>query len=375
MTKNVTMNTLRKGFYLFDLIILGLLVFCIEHSMLYRYTWEIWLMDIAVLLRLNSTFLLYRREQLGIFPIVVFTLLFGYFVLEVSFNNIYFRMGEFPSIVFNTQPLGDSYIWERYPTIELGIRCIVYWSWLMPILAYAILFVRRKIVKNEYRWYDLAGLAIFKDRAGRMLLTMLLLMFIGYMVGRQLNSQMSFYALMSLPLVAYYHLNNYVGRKVHWLEYVILAIGLFAFDRAQYEINAKRIMYLAVSGTAILCVCVWMLLKTKKVTASLIALVMAAVVLPGLSIGYNIYQSLEGERSINYVNIGTKPGYMYIRKHENVDGKQEIRLGIRDRYRTTVPCQFRMILPDDFYSPFAKCTTEDGKVVIYNIEKGYILKD
>ena len=375
MTRERFAKTLRKGFYLFDLIIQGLLVLCIEHTMLYRFAWEIWLMDIAVLLRLNSTLLLYRRERLGIFPIAVFTLLFGYFVLEVSFRNTFFRMGEYPSIVLNTQPLGDSYVWERHATVDLWVRCIDYWSWLMPILAYAILFLRRKATRNEYRWYDLAGFAIFKDRAGRMLLTILLLMFIAYMVGYQLNGQLSFYALMSLPLAAYYHLNRYVGRKVHWSEYVILAIGLFVFDRAQYEINANRIMYLAVSGMTILCVCVWMLLKTKEVTASLVALVMAAIVLPGLSIGYNIYQSLEGERSINYVNIGTRRGYMYIRRYENMEGKQKIRVGIRDRYRTIVPCRFRVILPDDFYSPFAKCTTEDGKVVIYNIERGYILKD
>lgn len=373
--KKEFMNTLRKGFYLFDLLVLGSLALCIEHTMLYRYTWEVWLMDIALLLRLNSTFLLYRRERLGIFLIAVFTILFGYYVLEVSFNNTFFRMEEYPSIVLNTQPTGDDYVWRRYPTVELGIRSIVYWSWLMPILAYAILFLRRKATRNEYRWYDLAGLAIFKDRAGRLLLTMMLLLFIAYMVGYQLNGQLSFYALMSLPLVAYYHLNRYVGRKAHWLEYVILAVGLFVFDQAQYEINGNRIMYLAGSGMAILCVCVWMLLRTKKVTASLFALVMAAVVLPGLSIGYNIYQSLEGARSINYVNIGTKQGYMYIRRYENVDGKQKIWVGIRDRYRTTVPCQFRIILPDDFYSPFAKCTAEDGKIVVYNIEKGYILKD
>lgn len=375
MTKTGIKNTLRKGFYLFDLLVLGVLVLCIEHTMLYRYTWEIWLMDIAVLLRLNSTFLLYRRERLGIFPIAVFTLLFGYYVLVVSFNNMFFRMGEYPSIVLNTQPLGDNYIWERYPTIELGIRCIVYWSWLMPILAYAILFLRRKTIKNEYRWYDLVGLAIFKDRAGRLLLTMLLLMFIAYMVGYQLNGQLSFYALMSLPLVAYYHLNKYVERMVHWSEYVILAVGLFIFDKAQYEINEERMMYLAVSGLAILCVCVWMFLRTKRVMASLFALVMAAVVLPGLSIGYNIYQSLEGARSINYVNIGTKRGYMYIMRSEDDNGAKKMLFGIRDRYRTTIPCQFRVILLDNFYSPFAKCTTEDGKVLIYNIEKGYILKE
>lgn len=368
-------SSLRKGFYLLDLLVLLLLMLCIEHTMAFRNAWEIWLMDIVLLLRLNVTFLLYRRERLGIFLITVFTLLFGYFVLVVTFNNTFFRMGEYPSIVLNTQPLGDGYIIERHSGVKLWVKCIVYWAWLMPILTYAILFLRKKTNKNAYHWYELAGLAVFKDRAGRLLLAMMLLIFIAYMVGRQQEGRLSFYTLMSLPLVAYYHLNRYVGRKVHWMEYVILAIGLFFFDKAQYEVNGHRIMYLALSGIAILGVCIWMMVRTKKVMTSLLALIMAAIILPGLSIGYNIYQSIEGARAINYVNLGMKPGYMYIRRYDNVNGKQKIRMGIRDRYRTTVPCQFISILPDSPYSPFANCKSSDGKVVVYNVEDGYILKD
>ena len=175
-------------------------------------------------------------------------------------------------------------------------------------------------------------------------------------------------------MVAYYLLNKYVGRKVHWLEYVLLGVGLYVFDKAQYKVDNERVEYLIASAAIILAVCVWMLYKTKKVAASIFALVVIAVILPGLSIGYNIYQSMEGARSMNYVSIGMQKGYMYIRRVENVNGKYKMRIGIRDRYRTTVPCKFNIILPDGFYSPFALCKNEKGDSVYYNVEAGYIFE-
>jgi hypothetical protein len=169
-------------------------------------------------------------------------------------------------------------------------------------------------------------------------------------------------------------LNKHVRRKVHWLEYVLLGVGLYVFDKAQYKVDNERVKYLIASAAILLAVCVWMLYKTKKVAASIFALVVIAVILPGLSIGYNIYQSMEGARSMNYVSIGMQRGYMYIRRVENVNGKHKMRMGIRNRYRTTVPCKFNIILPDGFYSPFALCKNEKGDSVYYNVKAGYIFE-
>ena len=81
---------------------------------------------------------------------------------------------------------------------------------------------------------------------------------------------------------------------------------------------------------------------------------------------------MEGARSVNYVSPGMKKGYMYIRRTDSVNGKLEMRVGIRDRYRTTVPCKFNIILPDGLYSPFVLCVTEKRDSVYYNVERGYI---
>lgn len=369
------METLRKGFYVLDLLVLALLMVCINHTLVYETEWGFLTLDVALLLRFNSTFLLYRKEKMSIIPITIFTVIFGYVVLSGDSQNTIFRMSEYPSIVLNTQPLDNSRIISiRYPDVEFLVRCIIYWAWLMPIVVYAVLAIYRRTINNQYRWYDLAGLAIFKDKAGKLLVNICVVAIIAILIGYTMDEMLSFYALMVLPMVAYYLLNKYVGRKVHWLEYVLLGVGLYVFDKAQYKVDNERVEYLVASAAIILAVCVWMLYKTKKVAASIFALVVTAVILPGLSIGYNIYQSMEGARSVNYVTPGMQKGYMYIRRVENVNGKKKIRAGIRDRYRTTVPCKFNIILPDGLYSPFALCLTETRDSVYYDVEDGHIFE-
>lgn len=370
----MTMDTLRKGFYVLDLLILAVLLVCVIHTVVYDKEWGFLILDAALLLRFNSTFLLYRKEKMSILPIVAFTLLFGFAVLSGTFENTIIRMSEYPSIVLNNQPTGDEHICQRYVAMELLVKCVIYWTWLMPVIIYAALAISRRLQKKDYRWYDLMGCAMFYDRAGKLFVTTCVLVFIAMLIGYQMDEMLSFYALMTLPMVAFYYLNRYVGRNVNWLEYVILAIGLYAFDKAQYQVDDERVAYLLVSVAFIMAVCIWMLAKTTKIVATLFAFVLMSIVLPGLSIGYNVYQSMEGARSVNYVSPGMKKGYMYIRRMENVNGKQKMMVGIRDRYRTTIPCKFTIIVPDGLYSPFALCMTEKRDSVFYNVEQGYIFE-
>lgn len=371
----MTMDTLRKGFYVLDLLILAVLLVCVIHTVVYDKEWGFLILDAALLLRFNSTFLLYRKEKMSILPIVAFTLLFGFAVLSGTFENTIIRMSEYPIIVLNNQPTGDEHICQRYVAMELLVKCVIYWTWLMPVIIYAALAISRRLQKKDYRWYDLMGCAMFYDRAGKLFVTTCVLVFIAMLIGYQMDEMLSFYALMTLPMVAFYYLNRYVGRNVNWLEYVILAIGLYAFDKAQYQVDDERVAYLLVSVAFIMAVCIWMLAKTKKIVATLFAFVLMSIVLPGLSIGYNVYQSMEGARSVNYVSPGMKKGYMYIRRMENVNGKQKMMVGIRDRYRTTIPCKFTIIVPDGLYSPFALCLTEKRDGVYYNVERGYVFEN
>ena len=137
----MTMRTLRKGFYVLDLLVLAVLMVCIIHTVVYDNEWGVLILDAALLLRFNSTLLLYRKEKMSIIPIVAFTLLFGFAVLSSTFENTIIRMSEYPSIVLNNQPAGDEHICQRYVAMELLVKCVIYWAWLMPTVAYSVLAI------------------------------------------------------------------------------------------------------------------------------------------------------------------------------------------------------------------------------------------
>ena len=102
------MKTLRKGFYVLDLLVLAVLLVCIIHTVVYDNEWGFLILDAALLLRFNITLLLYRKEKMSIVPIVIFTLLFGFAVLTGTFENTIIRMSEYPRILSNAQSVGNA---------------------------------------------------------------------------------------------------------------------------------------------------------------------------------------------------------------------------------------------------------------------------
>lgn len=81
------MNELRKAFYVLDMAVLAFFLFAINHSM-YFENWIVEVaLDLAILLRITVSLLLYKRERLVIFPLVVFTLLFGIAIYENAFHD------------------------------------------------------------------------------------------------------------------------------------------------------------------------------------------------------------------------------------------------------------------------------------------------
>ena len=71
------MNEQRKAFYVLDMAVLVFFLFAINHSMHFE-NWIVEVaLDLAILLRITVSLLLYKRERLVIFPLVAFTLLFG----------------------------------------------------------------------------------------------------------------------------------------------------------------------------------------------------------------------------------------------------------------------------------------------------------
>ena len=375
MRKN-TIHMIRKIFYVFDMVLLGLLVFSFEHTLFRENPVFDCMLDAALILRITIPFLLYRYERMAAWPILAFIILFGVVVYSGILNNTIMNMGYFPSVVLDSEPSLGPYMEPRDTSGAAVMRGIIYWIWLIPIAAYIIQVSCRHTKSNGYPWYYLLFGIVFKDRVGKTFLRMAIMLAIAYLIGYELQENLSFFALISLPLVGYYYWNKHIDRNPHWLEYVFFFIGLYIFDKAQYKFDNERIMFLAVSAVIIFVVCCWMAYRAKSIFIPILAFVIAGFLLPSVSLGYNIYQSVEGARMANYVHVGlgNDKGYLYIKRSEIVKGKEIRLIGVRDRYHTTIPCEYSYVLPTKIYSPFAKCVKENRDSVIRSVEKGYILE-
>ena len=361
------MNTLRKGFYVIDMLLLLVVVFCINHTVVFTDYWPFVILDIAFLLRINCDILLYRKERWSILPILGFTLLFGVYYCSGIFKNTIFRMAEYPGIVLGTQ---RSDLIEPNIYGENILSGIFLWVWLMPVVMYLYQVIRKQTLKNSYRWYDIAGLAIFKDKVGQLFIVMGVISFIATLSGAMMDITLSKYSLLATPVAAYYFINRYVKRDPHWMEYVLLVGTLCLFHLSQFKSDSAHIAYLVAYAVIGISVCLYMLVKSKKLFASFLALLMITA-LPLLSLGYNIYSYTDGTRGVKYEG-GRNGSYMYTRRSVQRNGDTYSLIGLRGRYHQVIPSKYRIIVPSSILSPFAKCITEQGDTVEYYLETGEI---
>ena len=363
----IMVATLRKGFYVLDLFVLGLMEISLMHTFYASGYLLIVLMHYLELLRFNTTFLLYRREKMTIWPILFFTVVFGLFYVGGMLDNAIRNMAGMPEIILGTSSVESNFysqqILERNVSGENSVRFILIWAWLMPIVTYLIELVCKKTNKNGYSWKQLAGLAIFYDNAGKMFVKFCVLMFIALLSGIHMQQGISYYAVLILPAVAYYFVNAYIGRKAHWMEYVLIVLAMLIFNKAQYKFGNERVFRLVLSPAIILSVCVWMLSKSRKISAAVFSFVMVAFVLPISSIGYNIYTVLDGARASNYIDMDTHYGVMYVRNSIEENGQTRFRFGLRDRYGLILPCSYRSIYSSNPIRNQVTCRTDDGNIV------------
>lgn len=370
------MNELRKGFFVFDMAVFGFFLFALNHTMFI----ESWIveaaLDIALLLRITVLLLLYKRERLAIIPLVTFVLLYGFVIYTDAFHHFIISMAKFPSGVMGTEIVEYPMVLERPIMGEMLMRNLIYWVWLMPVAIYVVQFATKLTKDSGYPWYYLIGGIMFKDNIGKLLLSMVLSLFVALLIGYEMQENLSFYAVMSIPPVGYYFWNRHIGRNPYWIEYAVLLIGLYVFDKAQYKVDGERVAYLAASATIVFTVCCWMCYKSRRVVLSLLAFMMMAFLLPTVSLGYNVYQSIEGARSINYYHVGlsNSKGYMYIKREVVVNGEKSWCIGVRNRYYTTIPCEYKFVLPTKMYSPFATCIKENRDSIVRSVEYGYVLE-
>ena len=370
------MNELRKGFYVFDMAVFGFFLFALNHTMFIESRIVEAALDIALLLRIIVSLLLYKRERLVIVPLTAFVLLYCVAIYADAFHGCIINMARFPEMLLGSNAAQETMVLERPIIGELLMRNLVYWVWLIPVAIYVVQFATKLTKDNGYPWFYLIGGIVFKNTIGKLLLSMVLPLFVAFLIGYEMQEYLSFYALMFIPLVGYYFWNRHIGREPYWIEYAALFVGLYVFDKAQYKVDGERVAYLAASATIVFAVCCWMCYKSRSVVLSLLAFMMIAFLLPTVSLGYNVYQSTEGARSINYPNVGlsNSKGYMYIKREVVVNGEKSWRMGVRNRYHTTIPCEYKFVLSTKMYSPFATCIKENRDSVVRSVEYGYVLE-
>lgn len=106
MKKNYKDMT-RKLFYVFDMVLLGLLLFSLEHTMFRENMMIDTMLDVALILRIIIPFLLYRYEKMAVWPTLLFVVLFGGVIYSDIFYNTILNMGKSPSIVLSSGPDPD----------------------------------------------------------------------------------------------------------------------------------------------------------------------------------------------------------------------------------------------------------------------------
>lgn len=93
--KKYCIEMTRKLFYVFDMVLLALLFFSLEHTMFRENSIIDSMIDVALLLRIIIPFLLYRYEKNTVWPILAFTVLFGIVIYSDVFYNTILNMGQF----------------------------------------------------------------------------------------------------------------------------------------------------------------------------------------------------------------------------------------------------------------------------------------
>ena len=374
--RRVKMNELRKGFYAFDMAVFGFFLFAINHAMFAENRIVNVALGISLLLRIIVSLLLYKQERLTVFPLLTFTLLFGVAIYADAFRDFVINMARFPEMLFGSYNEQEPMVIERPIAGEMMMKSIIYWVWLIHVAIYIVQFVTKQTKDNGYPWYYMIGGIVFRENIGKLLLSMVSSLFVAFLIGYEVQEHLSFYALMSIPLVGYYYWNRHLNRNPHFGEYAALLVGLYVFDKAQYKVDGERITYLVASATIIFAVCCWMCYKSRQVVLPLLTFLMIAFLLPTVSLGYNVYQSIEGARSMNYANVGlsNNKGYMYIKRKVVVNGMEHWKVGVRNRYHTTIPCEYKFVLPTKMFSPFATCIKENRDSVVRSVEYGYVLE-
>lgn len=232
------------------------------------------------------------------------------------------------------------------------VASLKYCIWGFGILLIPVLFRIRmkKIPEDVYRYGILV--AIFTLALG---------------AGFMMNSLFSLVAiLISIP--AFW---CFIGdgeqvfslrKNISWRGVYLAAIGGFLFWMAQYSTIGIKVWLWIISISFIGYAASSYYKHTHSWTKSLIMFLVCSFILPIISIGYNPYSCIDGQRLCNYNDYAySHRGLLLI--------ADDVKVGIRDRFGIVVPCGYDNIQTlGDRSKPYVGVCV-NGKWGIYDLEQ------
>lgn len=404
MMENTVSQKLQLGF---DLTLCSLCLLLTLHSYAYLSAmWSLWL------LRMWTSMLLYRRSTMAAYAIglsaiaglLAFTLAPSILalVMDVVRVVVSFFGGEGHML---EREIWDNAYEQGYIR---GARHVIGWLtylWLVvcPLIRYIVLAAKKQLTQSSwskrssillclylmgmmcltliggYRSFVHLFIAtcgvcalpyLFKEIDIKHLLTrgeasyvmLLLVLVVAYVSGSNISRQ-AVVAVIALPAVCFAIFNYACSRRLVYQEMALVVLGSMTFWLAQYTTNMFRISLLILS-LGLIGVSVGMFIHaTRCKWRGLMVFLLAAVVVPVLSLGYNPYSAMEasrlGDEFVGY-RFGDK-GLMWVRSSKG--------FGLRDRYDMIIPAQYREIKFLDDAMPYAKVRMNEEGWVLYDIER------
>lgn len=364
----------RKIVYSIDVLLCCIFLMFAYHNMQYYHFSLLGVTLPGVLLtvfpaflHINIDFLLYRKENMAIWPIIVYmTIFIGYMYYPINnANGLAWRycLNYLQAVNHETFYIpADRIVLERAFMAEwknISVALLDLWTVFMPICAYAILFFRKRLAKKTTSFGKLFGAYMFYDNAGKRFLQFAAIFVCAYLLGRRMDAQLSAVGVVVLPTVAYYFLNKYIGNAPRKWEYVVLILALSCFANSQHIAGTPKIVMMITSAVVIFALCIRMLVTTRKWAVSLLTLILTGFVIPIFALGYNVLVGTECGRLSDYTDQFIHRGVSFV--YKEVDGK--MRIGIRSRYRVVLPAKYKNILPIVSPEIYVEEVTEQGDTI------------
>lgn len=335
--------------------------FCLDEATEFP-KWTFPLVAYTVLMRLNISFMMLRKERYGWLPALI-CLLCGILCYNVLPDAV---MAEAQKDMYRYSMIAVNYAFSpRWITTELPpYSCwkiwnlfLPIWLWLMPLLYFIVLQSSKVVLGITPKRRLCNGLYIWNDPLRNCFFMFGSLFLVAWSTGIIMNEWLSLGVMLLLPVCGYYYyLNRINKRQVFWIEYLCIILSAGCFWYAQYVVDNSRNICLVLSALLVLIPITSFASKKKEFVNAVLTFVFMGLLLPSFCLGYDIYTVKQAVRKQNYRDEMCISGVLIV---EDKDGK----VGLRDRYRLIVPTKYVDVKPYRF--PMVR-VNRNGDWITYN---------